>query len=339
MSTYHINMTEKCNLGCKFCFAISSEKSMTKETLDSVINFIVNHNKQDHDKGVTVVFMGREIGLIDPKLVEYGINKLRSEIDEEIKIALNTNLVYELTQDHINMFKKIDEFGTSWDYKDIRFSNMKQRMIWYKNLHILQDLGLNIRCTCMLYKDLVKEVTPEMMIDFMLSMRINDWELNRLTKPIEYKEDYYNGKIKATNREVDEWMYKVFLLYEQVKEINPKFYVQSMECIRDSLHGSFYYDHCRTCQANNLTFGPTGNVSQCAFTQDKPFYNVLNKKLDYTVYDEVLEFEKKVPDECLTCKYYKYCKGDCCFNEWDETGCSTPKLIYEYLWNKEKIDE
>ena len=104
----------------------------------------------------------------------------------------------------------------------------------------------------------------------------------------------------------------------------------------DSVKGDYYYVHSRTCQNDNRTISPNGDVAQCVFTSAKPFYNVNTKKLCYTNYDNILKIQDTLKDDCKNCSLLKYCKGDCCLVLWDETGCATPKKIYEHILKGKK---
>ena len=53
--------------------------------------------------------------------------------------------------------------------------------------------------------------------------------------------------------------------------------------------------------------------------------------------NEIYKEEKEYNDLCKSCKYLKYCNGNCHIFPFDETGCLTPYKIYDYLQEKENI--
>ena len=339
MSVYHINMTDKCNLNCKFCYARKSKFTISKETLNNTIDYIINDIKLKEDNSNIIInFMGGEIGLIDPLIIEYAIHQFiekNQNIKSKILFDINTNLVYKLTEKHLNILKYINILGVSWDYK-LRFDNLYQEKLWLQNIKKIQDYGFNkIKCLVTLTKDFISNCSPNLFLSFMLSTNIKIWEFNKLTLPINGDYDEYM-KYHISNRETENWLYEMFLNYEKIKKIDKNFIIETFDCIIDSTKEDYYYVHSRTCQNDNKTISPNGDVAQCVFTSALPFYNVNNKKLNYNNYDKILDIQNNIKDECLNCPYYKWCKGDCCLVLWDETGCATPKKIYEYILNKKE---
>ena len=343
MSVYHINMTDKCNLNCKFCYALKTNISMNKQTLDNTIDFIIHEiitKNFDKNENIVINFMGGEVGLSDPKLIQYAIDKINEQqqiyqIPNKILYDVNTNLVFELTDDWIELFKKINLIGISWDYK-LRFHNLKQEMLWINNVKKLQSLGFNnIKCLVTMTKDFIENCSPDMFMSFMLASGISVWEFNKLTLPVNGdKKDY--EKFHISNRITEDWMYQMFLKYEYLKSIGNQIIIETFDCIIDSVKGDYYYVHSRTCQNDNRTISPNGDVAQCVFTSAKPFYNVNTKRLCYTNYDNILKIQDTLKDDCKNCSLLKYCKGDCCLVLWDETGCATPKKIYEHILKGKK---
>lgn len=336
MSTYIINLTEKCNLNCKHCYALHNGRTISKEVLDKSIDHIINHIKISKSAGENISLMGREVGLINPSIINYALDRFENEISVPYRTELYTNLVYDLSEEQILTYKRIDCFGTSWDY-GIRFQNIQQRLLWFNNVKKLLSLGFtDMACIVSVTKDLIENVSPQMMIDFMISMNIKNWELQKLCRPTEKRIDYDNKNIKATNREVDDWLFNVYLIYKNIQKNNYNISIEAFDCIENSIKGEYHYDHCRNCQQTHLTYLPNGDVAQCPYNQHRPFYNLITNKLDYKIYDDNVKFEQTVNQNCLNCPYYQYCRGDCCMNEWDETGCATPKKIYEYILNKKE---
>ena len=336
MSTYIINLTEKCNLNCKHCYALHLGRTMSKEVLDMAIDHIIKQTTIQKEKGENISLMGREVGLIDPQIINYALDRFQNEIKISYRTELYTNLIYDLTDEQIAAYKRIDCFGTSWDY-GIRFQTIKQRLQWFNNVKKLLSLGFkDMACIVSVAKDLITNVSPQMMIDFILSTGIKNWELQKLCRPTEARTDYDNRNIRATNREVDEWMFQTYLIYKEVQKNGYPLAIEAFDCIENSINGDFHYDHSRRCQQTHFTYLPNGDVAQCPYNQHLPFYNLVTKELKYEVYESNVKLEQTINPKCLDCPFYQYCKGDCCMNEWDETGCATPKKIYDYLLNKGK---
>lgn len=332
MTTYHLNLTERCNLNCKFCYAKHRNLDMSKEILDKSIDYIIQHNNNlGPDEEISIELVGREIGLLDPMFINYIINRFENEIHKQYEISICSNLAFRLSEKQLKVFKRVDFISTSYDYADIRFNSTKSRIRWFNNIKLLQSLGFNLNCTTMIYKQLISEVQPKMLFDFMLATGIKKWELMRICQTLDPMEDIINKKIIPTNRERDAWLKEAYIIYKDIQKIDPEFSLQMFDCIEDSIKGIFYYDHRRACQLKNITIGPDGKVSQCAHTQNTPFLDLTTGVLKQEIFDDVVKMEQTVHKECLDCEYFKYCRGDCCFMDWDETGCPTPKSIYKYI--------
>ena len=332
MTTYHLNLTERCNLNCKFCYAKHRNLDMSKEILDKSIDYIIQHNNNlGPDEEISIELVGRELGLLDPMFINYIINRFENEIHKQYEISICSNLAFRLSEKQLKVFKRVDFISTSYDYADIRFNSTKSRIRWFNNIKLLQSLGFNLNCTTMIYKQLISEVQPKMLFDFMLATGIKKWELMRICQTLDPMEDIINKKIIPTNRERDAWLKEAYIIYKDIQKIDPEFSLQMIDCIEDSIKGIFYYFHRRACQLKNITIGPDGKVSQCAHTQNTPFLDLTTGVLKQEIFDDVVKMEQTVHKECLDCEYFKYCRGDCCFMDWDETGCPTPKSIYKYI--------
>ena len=325
---YNINLTEKCNLNCKHCFAPKTFSTMNKDVLDRTIDFVSKRLIIDdkHNYNKTVEFMGGEVGLLDPNMISDIIDRINENTGfNDIQYRLRTNLIYKLTDKHIELFKKVNFFGTSYDY-GIRFNNVEQEKLWFSNLEILKQNDIKIDCSFCVTNTLVKTIKPKDFIDFIIKLDLDTYNLMLLSIPTNHNENYD----RPNNREMDKWLYEVFLIYEEYNKNNHLF-IELFECIRDALNGKNYSDFQRNCQKVNMTIDPKGNVSQCLFTQHKPYYNLINNELNYKIYNDWVKFEQTLKEECLDCKLLPYCKGNCCLCEWDDSGCPSQKLIFEHL--------
>ena len=326
---YNINLTERCNLNCKHCFAPKSSHNMSEKVIEETIDFVSKRLLIDdkHNFNKSVEFMGGEVGLLDPKIISNIIDRINDNTGfNDITYRLRTNLIYDLTDEHIKLFKKVNFFGTSYDY-GIRFNNKEQEDLWYKNIEIIKSHNIPIDCSFCITKTLITTVEPQEFIDFIIKLNLNTYNLMQLSIPTNQTSDYD----RPNNREMDEWLYKVFLIYEDYNKHNNKLFIELFECIRDATNGKNYSDFQRNCQRVNMTIDPLGNVSQCLFTQHKPYYNLITKKLNYKIYNDWVNYEQTLKEECQQCHLLKYCKGTCCLCEWDDSGCPSQKLIFNHI--------
>lgn len=322
-------ITQKCNANCKHCFMPKSKNIMSDDTLENSIKYIIDETNSNPNTIYTIIFMGGEIGTFNQQKLIDSVKYIRNKC-KNVKICTQTNLLYDITDDHLLFFKLLDTVYTSYDYS-VRFANNKKRVQWFYNVRYLKGLNIDLGCTLCLTKDVINNLEPKAFFDIMLGLDIKQIELERLFKPFTDSKTYMHTI--TTNREQSLWLFKAFKIYEELKPYG--FYIDPFECIIESLKGNNYHEHSRTCQEHNLTIHWNGDVSQCLSTNCMPFYNVNTRQTNVGVYQGNIDKEKIVDHQCFQCHLYKFCRGDCCVRQWDETGCPTPKQIYEYLMDKE----
>ena len=128
----YIRLTESCNLTCNHCF--------NNIRTNRVIDFIKLRDilKKLDNKNNTFIIHGGEPLLVNTRDI---INLVKDFPNNRWQIT--TNLVYDLTEDILELFKLVDEIRISFDIK-IRFGNFKNLSKWIKNIKILRKNNINI---------------------------------------------------------------------------------------------------------------------------------------------------------------------------------------------------
>lgn len=325
--TYQIDVTNRCSLNCKHCYALKHFKDMPKFILDKCVDYIIKSIDNCECIDPIVNFSGGEVGLYNEEWLLESIKKIKTLTNKTPKICYQTSLVYDLTDKHKDIIQNVDLVGTSFDYK-IRFTSINQEIKFFNNLNIVKSLNDNIEMIITLNKDMIKDVSPKMLFSFMISTGLHKFELERLCKPMIDNQTY--DTIRYKNKDVRNYLYDCFKLYIEYK----KYYditIGTFDCLVDSFNGNYYYEHGRDCCKHSITFSPNGNISTCFMEQNLPYGNIINDKIDEMLYNNVIKIEETLDDECLNCKYLQWCKGDCHRFEKDDSGCSTPYIIYEHL--------
>jgi len=327
---FNINLTERCNLNCTHCFALKRNLDMSDEvinlTLRYLIDFINTHENEEH----SIIFLGGEIGLLNPNIIINFIEKLNRAIKVKINYEISTNLVYKITKEHLSLFKLFKEITVSYD-PNIRFKTNYQKKLWKENIILLKKNNILINCVISVTKDII-QIAPKVFFENMLKLNCDSYDLMTIAPSITNINIW--NIIKSTNRDEDNWLYEVYLLYKQYQTSNNNFIIYFFKGIEDLiLKNKNYEDFCRNCQTSRLTFGPDGLISQCPFTQDKPFYNLKTNTYINDNYKYWITIEKTLNEKCKICNLFKYCKGDCCLHLWDKTGCACPTKIFNYIIN------
>lgn len=333
-----IELTEGCQLKCKHCFAEKIFGPMSEQTLDNTINFILDLRQKTTSDSFCVTFTGGEPGTYNMKLLKEKVIDLKRRIDptKEFRLIFGTNLAYPLTQDHIEVFKLMDAFALSWDYKD-RFSNEKEQALFFKNLQILKGINPNIGINSVLTDYVIKEVTPEMLIHFMLGTGVNNFMFNRLETPITTTEKEFVAKRTVKNSQVRDYVYRFFRLYEKIKQVSD-LRIFEFECIIDAFHGEHYNQYSKVCARNLIHIHSNGALTRCNGSYLDNYGNVNTGGIDEEKYQKIIAIhEAERHPGCNTCKYFKYCTGGCPFFCDDDTGCSVPYKIWDYLAVKQGL--
>ena len=341
MSTFQFNLTHKCNLNCPFCYSYRNNDIMSNETIDNAIEFVSHRiNCESNQNPQIISFSGGEVFLGNWQKITYIIKKIKEQCSEyNLTFIIQSNLTtVDLSLPEFNeLIETIDEFGTSFDVGKSRFNSDKTLNQFWKNIEYLVTINKPFELITCLTNDLIK-MYPDPMIMFkgVINKGIKRFEIERLCRPLE--ERPLLKSIKPINKKAKDWLVKAYIAYKEIqKKYNIK--VAMFECLEDATKRIYHYEHGRNCQRTIYTILPNGDVGQCFLNIDKPFYNVNTKNLNIDNYEYICQREENVNSNCLKCKYYKYCKGDCCAMEWDESGCPTPNKIFDIIEERNKSNE
>lgn len=338
---YHIILTERCNLKCKYCY----EKSMhefenglekkwdydMKAPYDSKVS--VSSLKKFLKKGDTLIFYGGEPLVMLDKLKEI-IDGLKNS---GIRYCMQTNglLLDKLEKKYL---MKIDKMLISIDGNEQRTDFNKGKGNYKKVIENLKKIrqegykGEIVARMCISeFPDLYEQVLH---LTELIKIGIFDsvhWQLDAGF----YKNDYEREKFSkfvenydnSVSRLIDWWINemkkgKVWKLYP---------FLGIFECL--------YYNKISKLQCGsgytNFTINTNGNLSACPIMNSvKNFYcgDLKSKKLK----------EISCQGKCLKCDYYKTCGGRCLYwnysELWPEQGneliCKTIKYLIDEIHKK-----
>ena len=331
--TIYVKLTNACNLKCKHCYNAQFDNQiyMPDDILAKVKKYIYSYALANSNKIIDVQLHGGE-----PML--YDIDKINSLLDrfpENVKTSITTNLVYRLTKEKIALFKRMLPYDdvpfimTSWD-AGIRFVG-KQENVWKKNILKLHENGIIVQPIVCVTNVLIKK-EPTELFDMFDELNIKHVNFERLT----LTGNAADGVLKPTNREIDEWLFKAYL---ESKERNIK--VPLFESVENSVDGFFVGCRARMCMQNVVTINPDGTIAACP-NAAKCWYATLTGIGTFNISrpankQHLDNIEKHKEYTCSICKFYKYCNGDCCQLQHDQSGCPGMKRIYEYLLSNRKM--
>lgn len=319
MKSIALKLTNKCNMRCEHCYDTISHNlpcDMSDEILDKSINFIIKIADSNSDEIVSVVFIGGEVLLA-------GIDKLNYVLDRlspyrNIVSSLDTNLAYDLTDEHINLFKRFrtpsinqPTITTSWDYK-IRFKNEKDEVRFFKNIDILNSNSIRVSLSITLTKLLIDDVSVNHIIKLFKEYNILSATFNRLFTIGNATDKQY---LLPSNREVDKW------LSDLIDNID------KLDTIIDDISELIYHIKHKTSikRCNNLCGEMVINTNgKLTFLKNNldVFYGDVDGNINMELYLKNYKCSNVFNDECIICKYYnKYCNGVCGLYKFDSSGC------------------
>ena len=339
IDTVEIELTQACVLKCKHCFLNKIAGPMNETTFKNTLDFIKDLSETTTSEKIGVIFTGGEPSLFNLDLLSDGIDWLKENIKKPLKIYFQTSLIYDLTDKHLRIFKKIQEVSTSWDY-ETRFESPEKEAQLFYNIEKLKQENIPLHLIVTLTDQLAKNVTPEMFMSFIMATGIKGFDFNRLFTPGGYTNEQYSKVTQAKAAELGEWSFQVYKIWDKIKD-KLGLYVFDYEGITDGYHGIHYNQWSKTCPVTLIHITSSGKITHCHDITTKCFGDVNTKEFNNDTYQAILKAhrEYRESEECKTCQYFQYCQCGCPWMYHDETGCSIPKKVYKYLKLKEKAEE
>ena len=329
----YLKITDNCNLKCLHCYNGLHDKgkdsNMSEQTLESALTFIGNY-VSNVSNDIIVNFHGGEPlcypidGILDI------VNRLKKH--KNLFFSMTTNLVYPLTEKHFRLFEQICPRGqtpfiqTSWDYH-IRFRG-KQESLWKSNVRELILKGITVQPTVCVSQPLIENVSPTELFDMMIDLGVTNVNFERLTRTGNAE---LNAFIVPKNRDMDNWLLEAYKVSREKGIFVPLF-----RGVELSFGGNLKGCRARNCSKRVLTINRDGSICGCPNTTYRPFGCIGEDNLEI-VSDKLNEeqrLETTVNVDCLICKHYRFCNGDCYQLQFDETGCGGLHNLYEFISNE-----
>ena len=333
VQTLLFKATKKCNATCSHCAAVrNKQKNFTleqgKEIIDKIAKYVFN--------SCSLIFHGGEATLLGPEYYDKLIEYAEKNYPGKFTYSMQSNMLnynnewFELIKKwKIGVSSSYDFFS---DLRNIGGDVKKYWNIWYKNIKQFQEDMSNLSKTDF-YPYIINIVTKQNYNKYNEIYEIAKKEKFNIRHNHFYKvgrgdknfnkyyidvELYSNFLIKifdrwledAKNSKINYYNFKIFPHYYFIEKmiINPIAGIQNGMC--PWLHN---------CTGTFISIEPTGELYNCSEMADIngfPFGNIFEIK-DLKEIINIENFKKlykrriKLPQDCLTCKYFKYCQGGC----------------------------
>lgn len=337
IDTIEIELTQGCPLKCMHCFAEKLFGEMTEKTFNDMINFLIELSTITNEPRLDFVFTGGEPGIFNMARLKNGMLRLKNEIKKETRIIFQTSLMYDLTPEHFEVFNLCDMIGVSWDYKG-RYNDIHNEVRFFNNLNKVKALNKEMGMIISMTDAIVKEVPPKMLMSFILLTGIKHFDINRLFTPLTTTTEAFRKKMSVTNEQIRDYQYELFKLYKQVKD-ELGLYFFDFECLIDGYNGNNHNQYSKTCPQHLIHINPKGEIMRCMDLAGNDFGNVSTHFDDEKYVKIVKEHGQYMREDCKGCKYLKACQCGCPWMYFDETGCSVPYKIIDYIELKERATE
>jgi len=242
----------------------------------------------------------------------------------DLSLAVQTNLVYKLSEDKLKFFQKYFDgvIGTSWDSK-IRFKGDDEKL-WEKNVKALINNGLEVEVCISITKYLI-EIPPSDLLEKMESLGVTRIIFERVTND-------GNAKINNVSPDyikMDEWLY---LVYQDTSNIKISTIEEIVEGVKS---GGPVGDRCRDCQQKIFTINADGTVGGCPNSAQGEHWSTI-----YHGPEDLFNGPKRAADisceiirdvRCYRCDLFSICNGDCHKLLWQGDNCPAPKKILRDL--------
>lgn len=328
---FYLKTTETCNLNCKHCFTNGINGPKIYWQYKKVAEWIKRFTSVN--KGTLhCEFHGGEPFLAPVEEMQYVWNECK-DLWPEITWGITTNLVFKLTQEHIDFIKGPlnGRIGTSWDPK-IRFDNEKQSDLWFKNVRTLLNEGVTIKLFVSVTQDTIN-IEPIHLLSWIKSLGVQEVSFERLTGNGSANK---HPEIFPSNLDQDQWFLKMHKQSQQY-EARDWFENEFLETIYNKFEKNFIKGgtFCRDCEEKLFTINADGTLSGCPNAAPEFQFGHIDQDIKEMMMSskriENIACERSRDPRCYTCDVFDYCGGDCHQLSWQGDICGAPKSLMRFL--------
>ena len=325
--TAQLLVTEKCNLGCPYCYVTNRDRFMTREILDQALDDIAYYAQKAGCPGVTISYFGGE-PLLNWDLIKYSIPKVKARGWDQ-NIVTNMTLMTE----EVLAFCREWDAEISWSFDGID-SNRSRPLLrvpenqGYKKILDLynnkKDLLLRAadKVHTMVYPRNCTRMTEN--FRFLLDWGISNPEFTVVKDDIWSESDVMAFKTEAC-RLADAWMDEL----RAGRQCSVGFFMLALARV---IMGVMYRKAPHSCFAcvDGCAIRPDGDAYPCGRFASAGVMRY-TRNHDFRYYFDLLDNRKK--PECKACDLSLICNAGCPYNELRHGGpiasvCDLDHIIY-----------
>jgi len=316
--TLELSVTEKCNLGCPYCYVANKNKFMTKETFDENLPKVLEFMERSGTNKLNLSFFGGE-PLLNWELIKHVTKIMREEYNDLLSgLVIITNMTM-IDQEKVDFIKEWG-LGVSWSFDGITSNETRPLLPMLENKDasgVLYDGILD------LYKDkmhLIRQITNgckvmiwpgnvEQMVEnyeFLLQMDINSPDFSIVRDDVWTKEDIISFRencIKLADRYIEEVQKGTYTSIGFFKLH-----------ILDAIFGYTYGKRPFSCFAgtHGAVLTSEGDFYPCARFAPKKIMK-MNTDFNFSYWQD--ELNPQNFDKCGSCDLYQVCNTGCSYSQ------------------------
>jgi uncharacterized protein len=317
MFTLEISVTEKCNLGCPYCYVANRPTFMYPETFDNALPELYNLMERSGDNDYHVSFFGGE-PLLNWDLITHAVPKLKA--DPKCK---GINIITNLTMIDADKAKFLKEngVGVSWSFDGMSSNETRPLLPLLENTNpetgelfngildmynykkdIITDLTNG--CKVMIWPGNTKDMTEN--FEFLLSWGIEHPDFSIVRDDVWTREDIMEFHAEC-KRLADSWIAKI-------KAGIPCSIGFLRLAILDILFGLVKGKRPFGCFAgtNGGVLMSSGEFYPCARFASKKIMR-MDDKYDFKYYQDI--FNPGHYDKCEPCNLKQVCNAGCTYSQ------------------------
>lgn len=315
----YIKPIEACNLQCRHCY--NGEPDCSRLPIDDKLKDFVQSLvkiKEDHENWI--IFHGGEPLLASKQQLK----EMASLNIPGVKKRITTNLTLPLTLERINLLLSMDDIRTSFDIGIGRFTKLKDFTRWIHNIRKLRGMGgrLDILNVCLTYP-LVCEKLPGQIVRIAKRLGFRCLSFEYLCIAGRMNEHDVPGHNLS-----DLWLND---LYHFLKYTGNDIKIKNFENIAFGIRGEWEHYRGKACCNKVLTINANGTVGECPNSARKKIIGTLDSNPIDILRNKCQGCSRPHLTKCLTCEFFKQCRGGCEEQQWQGDLCPYPKKLAQCI--------
>jgi len=317
MFTLEVSVTEKCNLGCPYCYVANRPTWMEPEVFDKGIEYLYTLMKRSGDDQYHVSFFGGE-PLLNWELITHAVPKLRAD-PKCAGINIITNLT--MIDDEKAKYLKENGVGVSWSFDGMGSNESRPLLPLFENTNPetgelfngILDMyeykrdtitSLTNGCKVMIWPGNTKDMTEN--FEFLLEWGIEHPDFSIVRDDVWDRDSLIDFHTECA-RLADAWIAKI-------KQGIPCSVGFLRLAILDILFGLVKGKRPFGCfaGANGGVLMSSGEFYPCARFASKKIMK-MDDDYDFKYYQK--EFDPRNYDKCTDCNLNQVCNAGCTYSQ------------------------